>query len=75
MEGTVRYRIEWAGGCCYLHADDDTEATEQGRDLAEDMGREVAVLAQEGDGWRCVGMVASELLVREELERLEALGL
>ena len=54
--GTVRYRIEWAGGCCYLHTDDDGEATEQGRDLAEDMGREVAVLAQAGDGWRCVGM-------------------
>lgn len=75
MEGTVRYRIEWAGGCCYLHADDDGAATEQGRSLAEDMHREVAVLAQDGDGWRCVGMVAAELLVREERERLAALGL
>ena len=71
----MRYRIEWAGGCCYLHADDDGEATEQARDLAEDMGREVAVLAQVGDGWRCVGMVAAERLVAEERRRLEELGL
>jgi hypothetical protein len=56
----MRYRIEWAGGSCYLHADTEAEATEQARDLAEDLGREVAVLAQDGDGWRCVGMVAAE---------------
>lgn len=75
MEAPVRYQVQWAGGCCYLHADDDGEAIEQARNLAEDMGREVAVLTQDGDGWRCVGMVAAELLVREERERLGRLGL
>ena len=71
----MRYHVEWPGGSCYLHADTEAEAIERARDLAEDMGREVAVLAQDGDGWRCVGMVAAELLVREERERLAALGL
>lgn len=71
----MRYRIEWAGGRCYLHSADDGEALERARDLAEDMGCEVALLAQGADGWRCVGMVAAERLVREERERLAALGL
>lgn len=71
----MQYKTEWAGGACHYDADDDGEATEQARDLAEDMGREVAVLAQVGDGWRCVGMVAAERLVAEERRRLEDLGL
>lgn len=30
----MRYQVQWAGGCCYLHADDDGEAIEQARNLA-----------------------------------------
>ena len=69
----MRYRIEWAGGCCYLHTDDDGEATERARDLVEDMGREADVTVL--DDGRYLGRVVAERIVQEERAMLERLGL
>lgn len=71
----MQYKTEWAGGACHYDADTEAEAIERARDLVEDMGNEAVVLAQEGDGWRVVCMVAAERLVAEERRRLEELGL